>query len=278
MSRQILILVACITGLLLGLSASMRNIGVSQEQPQVQLEVKQLQKLAQSITVKVRSPDVLGSGIVINRQGAVYTVLTNNHVLVAGEPPYQVETPDAKIHPATKLPISLGDNDLALLQFRSADTVYAVASLGAGFGLQEGEEVFAAGYPFQYWIDESPPTMPTPSFQSEEKLEGFVLRTGKIFSVLDRALEGGYRVGYTNDIQKGMSGGPLLNREGEVVAVNGMHAEPLWGNPYIYKDGSEPSLPQREEMSRYSWGIPIETFVGRSRSLFVPTQSNNKVQ
>lgn len=268
--RQLLMLLACISGLLVALPALVENVGISQEQPPPELPAKELQKLAQSITVKVRSDEVLGSGILINKEGAIYSVLTNNHVLIVGDPPYQIETPDGKIHPAIKQQTPLEDNDLGLLQFRSA-TTYQVASLGAASALKEGESVFAAGFPFRYWRDE-PPTAPSPTF-SQEKLEGFVFRTGKVFGVLDKALEGGYRVGYTNQIDKGMSGGPLLNGEGEVVAVNGIHAEPLWGQPYIYKDGSQPSQPEKDRMSRYSWGIPIETFVELGRSPLMPNES-----
>lgn len=271
--RQILMLVASISGLLVALPALVESVGVSQEQPPPQLPAKQLQKLAQLITVKIRSDGVLGSGILINKEGAIYTVLTNDHVLIAGDPPYHIETPDGKIHPVVKQQTPLEDNDLGLLQFRSTDTAYQVASLGAASALKEGESVFAAGFPFRYWREE-PPTGTPPPF-SQEKLEGFVFRTGKVSGVLDKALEGGYRVGYTNEIDKGMSGGPLLNGEGEVVAVNGMHAEPLWGDPYIYQDGSQPSQPEKNLMSRYSWGIPIEIFVELGRSPLMPNQSTS---
>jgi S1-C subfamily serine protease len=270
--RQILMLVACISALLVALPALRENVGVSQEQPPPLLPAKQLQKLAQSITVKVRAEGVLGTGILINKEGAIYTVLTNDHVLMAGTPPYQIETPDGKIHPAIGEETPLKDNDLGYVQFRSA-TDYQVASLGAASDLKEGESVFAAGFPLRYWRDE-PPTAPSPPF-SQEKLEGFVFRTGKVSGVLDKALKGGYRVGYTNVIDKGMSGGPLLNGEGEVVAVNGIHAEPLWGQPYIYKDGSEPSQPEKDRMSRYSWGIPMETFVELGRSPLMPKESSS---
>ena len=54
-----------------------------------------------------------------------------------------------------------------------------------------------------------------------------------------------------------MSGGALLNSKGEVVAVNGMHAYPLIGRPYIYEDGTTPKEKLINEMVHYSWGIPI---------------------
>ncbi|MER3490946.1 MAG: serine protease [Mastigocladus sp. ERB_26_2] len=218
----------------------------SVEQPLSQRSTQQLQKQARLITVKVLSKDFLGSGILIYRQGSVYTVLTNAHVLRSGKAPYQIQTYDGKVYAATLQSMSDRGNDLAQLKFRSDRTKYAVASLDFHSSLTKGNKVFAAGFPFD---------------EEGDRDIGFVFRSGEVSLILDKALEGGYKIGYTNDIQKGMSGGPLLNHVGKVVAINGMHAEPLWGDPYVYQDGTEPEPELRQQMHQYSWGIPIETFV-----------------
>ena len=263
MRWRLLILVVCVGSILSLLPAEVLDSKVSVperliEQPPVQLSVEQLHNLAESITVKVISGEVLGSGIIIRKQGSIYTVLTNDHVLRSGDPPYKIQTADSRVH-AADLPqaVSFNGNDLALLQFRSANPNYSVASSGTSPTV--GDEVFAAGFPF---VEEPshPSNRPNPFIPGESK-KGFVFRTGKVSLVLDKALEGGYRIGYTNYIEKGMSGGPLLNHRGDVVSINGMHAEPLWGDPYVYMDGSEPEQTLKEQMSRYSWGIPIETYV-----------------
>jgi hypothetical protein len=55
-----------------------------------------------------------------------------------------------------------------------------------------------------------------------------------------------------------------------------VHAYPLWGDPYLYKDGTEPNADLREQMSKYSWGISIETFKQFAPSAFEMTDASNK--
>ncbi len=188
---------------------------------------------------------VFRSGLIVQRSRSVYTMVTNRHVLTPGAP-YQVETADGRVYPAEVVEnATFGGNDLALLQF-SSNQNYPVANLGSGASLAVGDRVYVGGFP--NGVDPS-------------QAGGFVFRDGTVTLLLDRALEKGYQLGFTNRIDKGMSGGPLLNDRGEVVGINGMHAYPLWGNPYIYIDGSEPNAATREIMMRSNWAIPIETLV-----------------
>jgi S1-C subfamily serine protease len=236
----------CASALYFSVSARCQTVSCqvsSVQQPPTQLSKEELYKQAEAISVKVKSRDFLGTGILLKREDTVYTILTNAHVLRAGNAPYKIQTPDGRIYTAD-LPKGdrLGKNDLALLQFRSNNNIYAVASLSENTVV--GDEVFAAGFPFM---------------GDEPKEKGFVLTEGKVSLLLPKALEGGYQVGYTNDIEKGMSGGPLLNRQGQLVGVNGMHAFPLWDAPSMFADGSEAGKVLHEKIVRLSWAVPIET-------------------
>ncbi len=239
-----MMLVACVGGLAVALHVSVPNLAIWAHYGQSD---SQLLHLAQSVTVKVLSKDSWGSGILIQKQGKVYSVLTNEHVLIAGDPPYRIQTPDGQIYNAELVKTAqFQENDLSLLHFRSTKTVYAVALLGAA--PLQGDEVFAGGFPLAVE-------------KSTSGLQEFVFTRGKVSLVLHKALEGGYQIGYTNKVENGMSGGPVLNRRGEVVAINGMHAYPLWGDPYVFQDGSHPGASMRQVMIRSSWAIPISTAV-----------------
>lgn len=249
MNLRSLMLFACITGLL-ALPIRAADITTSAQkaytrQLPTQLPVKQLQQRARSITVKVLSEKSWGSGIVIKRRGDVYTVLTNQHVLTAGKR-HRIQTADGCIYAANLVRSIHTDDDLGLVQFRSPNVVYALALLKKSSRLAVGDKVFAAGFPFDV---------------NRSKSGGFVFNTGQISAVLKQPFVGGYQLGYTNDVKRGMSGGPLFNRQGEVVGVNGMPKYPLGGNPYVFKNGSTVSDAMWEQMSQSSWGVPIQTFL-----------------
>lgn len=76
---------------------------------------KQLNAIAKSITVKVFSDYGWGSGILIKKQGDLYTILTNYHVINNGKISYSVKTADGYIYKAYLLNnYSLQGQDLAL--------------------------------------------------------------------------------------------------------------------------------------------------------------------
>lgn len=212
-----------------------------------------LEQLAASITVKILATEALGSGIIWERQDSNYLIITNKHVLRAEKPPYYIQTPDGQIHHAKVLNNSqLNGYDIAILKFKAVYNSYQTATIGDFSNLTVGESIVAAGFPynkedtnldFQSWSD-----IPL----------GLSLKTGRITLILDQALEEGYQIGYTSDVKKGMSGGPLLNRQGEVIGINGKHAYPLWDAPDFYEDGSQPCYPLRKLITRSSLAIPLQ--------------------
>jgi S1-C subfamily serine protease len=206
--------------------------------------IKELKNIAKSITVQIISKNSRGSGIILKREGEVYTIVTNQHVLDTDYKSYLIQTIDGLFYQASKIENEdFQGNDLALLQFRSTYSTYTVAFLENSTTLSPGDKTFAAGFP---------------ALEKTQDTELLFTR-GKISILSERPLEKGYQIGYTNLIKKGMSGGPLLNIYGQVVGINGMHAYPLWGYPYVYHDGSQPTLSLRQQMSHLAFAIPIET-------------------
>ena len=209
-------------------------------------------RIAAEISVKILDSKFLGSGFIVQKKGDRYTVITNQHVLRAGEEPYSIQTSDGKIHLATVVEEGAIDDyeyDLATLEF-TTDVDYTIAKIGSSVYLEVGEPVFAVGFPYS----EIEPATST----NADEVSGLAVKRGRIAMILNQALVEGYQIGYTNDVKKGMSGGPLLNSSGEVVGINGKHAYPLWESPELYQDGSQPCPALEELIVRSSLAIPIE--------------------
>jgi len=140
-----------------------------------------------------------GSGFVIDPKGYI---LTNFHV-VQGAQTIEVVLGDQSRH-AAKFIGADQRNDVALIKIEPGKKPLAVLSLGDSAALQVGQKVLAIGNPF--------------GFQS-------TLTTG-VVSALGRTVQTGQNTLIDEAIQtdaainRGNSGGPLINTHGEVIGIN----------------------------------------------------------
>jgi tetratricopeptide (TPR) repeat protein len=240
-SRRYIPFILCINSLLLFGSAyaysviqvAQSNMATSVAAP---LSSEQLHSLAAAITVKVHAGESRGSGILMSREGQTYTVVTNAHVVNRGTP-YRITTSDGKTH--TALLKSKGDswtgNDLAILEFQATEN-YAIAIVGDSANLLKNEKVWAAGF----------------AHESQK----FTLTSGNISLIAEKPLIGGYQIGFSNETQQGMSGGPLLNEKGEAIGVLGQGNIAILEDVYTYQDGSRPDEQTRAQMRSSSFAVP----------------------
>ncbi|MGK7900211.1 MAG: tetratricopeptide repeat-containing serine protease family protein [Hormoscilla sp.] len=207
------------------------------QQLTAQLTEAQLRQKASEITVRVIVGHGRGSGVLIRKDGQLYSVLTNAHAVSPGEP-HQIRTPDGKLYPAqnvTDFSGTVHGYDLAILQF-AADADYDVATF-ASSPARVNQPVFAAGFPYD--------------------ARDLLFTKGQISMFPSMALQEGYQIGYSNAVQQGMSGGPVLNGSGQLMGINGKSAYPILQDLYQFADGSFPTDEVRKKMHGLSWGVPI---------------------
>jgi len=208
-----------------------------------------VKNFAQNITFKVHdNEEFLGSGTLMYRRDNQYFVLTNKHVLRSGKPPYQIKTPDGKFHEVLALDLNtFPQDDLILLSFQSDRAKYKPPEFTESSQLQIDEAVFAVGFPLEKFQKETPqPNLPT-----------LTITKGQITNILNKPLLEGYQIAYSNDVQKGMSGGALFNKAGKVVGINGKQAYPLWDIPDLYQDKSPVDKSLQSLINSSSLAIPI---------------------
>ena len=198
--------------------------------------------IAPEISVKISSAENGGSGVIIARSDNTYLVLTNNHVL-RSQKEFTINTHDGETHQATEVENSINTNDdLALLQFTS-DKDYQTATINTAATPKAEQAILAVGY-------------------SAETGE-LVAETGKIERVPDKTLEEGYSIGYSSNIVQGMSGGAILNTNGEVIGINGKSAFPIVNTGYDNEDGTKPSAEEVEQYRQLSWGLSINRLLAQ---------------
>jgi S1-C subfamily serine protease len=226
-------------------------------------------EIAKQVTVRIITKSGSGSGVIIQRNGQIYTALTNHHVVAdSPENGYQVMTVDGKLYSAWEsTQVKIATLDLALIGFTSQEN-YQVVELQKSQEIQKGEIVYAAGFPAWNFIWEGDKIT---RFQATRNwgTRAFHLTTGMIKMELAKTLPGGYQIGYTNDVSQGMSGGPVLNQKGQLIAINGLLKYPFQGiKAFTFADGSVPSQQLYSKIDPLSWAIPLAKVID-----FIETQN-----
>ncbi len=205
------------------------------------------QQIAAKITVRIQIGQTGGSGVIIGKKGNKYLVLTNAHVVRAAAEP-NIQTPDGQKYRATKVKnTQVGNFDVALLEFTSTRS-YQLAKFN-NFGnreaaLNEGREVFAAGFPYDS--------------------NAVKVVTGELTQLPQEAFVNGTQIGYTTkgDIKQGMSGGPIFDSFGNLVGVNSTLARPVIDS-YTYADGTKAPKDKIAEYRQANWSVPIYNLLTR---------------
>jgi tetratricopeptide (TPR) repeat protein len=250
-------------------------IVIVQSQVTLAQSIDEVEAIAERITVKIESAGSPGSGVIIGKKGKTYYVLTARHVLdktISGEEAY-VNTYDGNSYlidtnKLEKLPNSI---DLLLLQFES-DRDYPIATISEfNYRLHQNNDyehssftdasseqsVFVSGWPLK----------------EEEEEDERVFSPGILFDNSGTAISyqpdtanedsfGGYELIYTNLTHPGMSGGPVLDTQGRLIAIHGRaDGRKIGEEDEIEQDFlNEVGSPLTIKIG-LSLGIPIQSFL-----------------
>ena len=210
-------------------------IALVQLQSAQALSANQVQQVAEEMTVLIDGVNP-GSGVIIDRVGETYYVLTARHV-VATPDEYTIVTLAGDRHAVDYSRIvRLAGADLAIVPFISRRT-YRTATL-ATYAADTGfNTVFTAGFT---------------AGRSRQFTAGFL--SDRAFSIAQTQgiRQDGYDLFYSNLTEIGMSGGAVLDTDGRVIGIHGL------------AEGETVNNGQRG-MARvkrgFSSGIPISTFL-----------------
>jgi serine protease Do len=184
----------------LGVILGTTTLALLQYQSVSALTAVEVNDIAKPITVMIGGLDGKGSGVIIAKNGNTYTVLTANHVVKkAGYGLYEIITYDGQKYEMENKAQTLGKLDLALVKFTSSKN-YPLAKIADSQTIKEGARVYYAGFPANQPRNyRFIPADITGRSQNQE----------------------GYELSYNGSALPGMSGGPVLNEEGLLIAIHG---------------------------------------------------------
>jgi tetratricopeptide (TPR) repeat protein len=182
----------------------------------------EIEAIARAVTVEINFKfraidgeikEVGGSGVIIDRKGDLYTLVTNRHVVCGGGQclqlplveSYKLGLADGQQYQVQKSSVKLLDDDLdlAVIQFRS-NRSYIAAKVAKSGILKSKNNVYTAGFP-----TEQP---------------GLAFGAGEAITVVNKRLigdGGGYTIIYDAPTLPGMSGGGVFDSSGQLVAIHG---------------------------------------------------------
>jgi tetratricopeptide (TPR) repeat protein len=215
------------------------------------LSPAEVEQRAKAVSVEMLTGE--GSGVIIHRQGDLYTVITNRHVVCKVRPErctdrdvyssYRLKTSDGRIYQVAKANIKLLKDDagkfldLAIVQFRS-NLSYSVAQLAEPGSLKVNDNVYTAGFPRE---------------------QGWLFGGGKAYAVVNKRLVGdggGYTVIYNAETLPGMSGGGAFDNNGRLVAVHGQ-GDKFTKNTQAEEVASNTIKNEVNSKIGYNRGIPV---------------------
>ena len=172
------------------------------------LSANRVSNLAEPLTVRIEGA-VEGSGVIVQKDGDIYTVITAWHVIkdnASGEEIVAV-TSDGELHSVTFSSLKKIDSvDLGLLRFKSTKD-YPHALLGQASDSTSGETIYVSGYPL------STTSVPT-------RVRRFT--KGEVVANVSSFMSDGYQMLYSNQTLPGMSGGGVFDRYGRLIAIHGL--------------------------------------------------------
>jgi tetratricopeptide (TPR) repeat protein len=169
------------------------------------LSASQVAQVSKAVTVEIKTDDSIGSGVLVAKNAQGYTVLTAGHV-VRADRKYELIAPDGRSYRIDRSKIAiLPSADLALVSFVS-NQPYRTVKVRQANAIAEGSTVYVGGFPL------TTQTISKPLFNFTE---------GRVTASSKQPLQNGYGLVYTNLTLPGMSGGSVLNDQGELIAIHG---------------------------------------------------------
>jgi tetratricopeptide (TPR) repeat protein len=211
--------------------------------PASALSPVEIQRIAKQTTVRIKDCDN-GSGVIIQKSGNNYTILTAAHATRNNG--CQVVTADDNEYKVTEVTPFINSVDLALIKFTSNKTYRVAKLIDNSDRIEGGENIYVSGFPVTTAIVDPI----------------FTFVQGKVIGNGNKLQTKGYSMVYDNLTLPGHSGGPVWNSKGEMIAIHGQ------GD--ISTKLQETDSPNVRIKTGFNLGITANTFMKLAAQMGVP--------
>jgi tetratricopeptide (TPR) repeat protein len=206
---------------------------VSYVTPALALSPVEVQRIAKQTTVQIVGCD-LGSGVIVQKNGNTYTVLTVAHVVK--KTGCEIVAPDESRYRVTQVKAFPNNIDLAVVNFTSNNN-YSVAKLiDNSDRVEAGTPIYVSGFPLS----------------TASNTAVFTFIKGDVVSNSSKQQGKGYSLICSDTTLAKHSGGPVWNDRGETIAIYG-------------REDVDPTLKETinadvRAKTGYNLGITVNTF------------------
>ena len=208
---------------------------------------KEVAQIAIPLTVQINTPLLSGgSGILISKQGNIYSVLTANHVVKRTDLPYTIRTnlnKEYRVSRIQSLQRNENESDLAVVTFESFDN-YPTSTIGDSDQSVIGSDIYVIGFPAT-----------TGRTGAQRDIEF----TSGIVTSRPQSRPQGYTLRYNAVTKGGMSGGPVFDTDARLIGIHGLGD--IDGDARL-ESGSIAAI-----KTGFNAGIPVNTFVSMRSQL-----------
>lgn len=192
-----------------------------------------------AVTVQVINGEQKGSGFIIRDQQKRLWITTNRHV-VGDAKEVCITFADKTTLQGSVYTTKTSEYDIAFISVAHLKKEAPFAELDSQFEPGGVNPVIATGY----------------SADGNTYLE----TTGVTVPILGgKRLDSGYSLTYSNQIEKGMSGGGIFSEDDQVIGMNALHSDPLWPGDWYDENGKKLRRNLGKKLDSVSVGIAIQT-------------------
>ncbi len=208
-----------------------------------------------------------GTGFLVpGKNKEVCTVLTARHV-VPPSAKLQLQTNDQKIWKVADTDIKrFSQQDLAVVIFKpdGGTCLYKALPLGDSDKVSQGDSIYITGFPGNRSNSHFTP--------------------GTVSSI--DSLAEGYGISYSATTAGGMSGGPVMNASGKVIAVHGLTDLELTRQAELKGESPPPQQQSTtiansqpgDAVGTFKWGIPINTYMVNVSKILTEAEATQNSQ